>query len=151
MLGYELAQMEGLVITKVETALLDLFYWEEVRAGQYPEVVDQEEQYRCRNGDLLSVRRSIQPPFHEDSTLLLVRVVTNQSERVAQETLAHTLSAVRATLESTGNGILVIDWLGGIDRMSVFGFQDITQRVTRTMQVLKKCSHLVESERQRRI
>ena len=122
MLGYELAQLEGLAITEIETALLDLFYWEEVRSGQVQEVFDQEEQYRCRDGSLLAVRKSIQPLQHEGSTLLLVRAVTTQSEHVAQETLAHTLSALRATLESTGNGILVIDWRGKIDSMNrLFG------------------------------
>ena len=122
MLGYELSQLEGLAITEVETALADLFYWEEVRAGHCEEVFDQEEQYRCANGDLLAVRKSIQPLQHQGSTLLLVRAVTTQSEHVAQETLAHTLSALRATLESTGNGILVIDWRGKIDSMNrLFG------------------------------
>ena len=31
-----------------------------------------------------------------------------------EDTLARTTSQLRATLESTGNGILVIDWQGNI-------------------------------------
>ena len=41
-----------------------------------------------------------------------------QNERKVEDALAHTLSQLRATLESTGNGILVIDWQGSIASMN---------------------------------
>jgi len=41
-----------------------------------------------------------------------------RDERKAEEDLAQTLSQLRATLESTGNGILVIDWQGRIVNMN---------------------------------
>ncbi|MGP1614281.1 MAG: PAS domain-containing protein, partial [Pollutimonas bauzanensis] len=34
-LGYSLEQLQGLAITEVESALPDVFYWEDVRGGQY--------------------------------------------------------------------------------------------------------------------
>ena len=33
-LGYSLAQLQGLAITEIESALPDVFYWEDVRVGQ---------------------------------------------------------------------------------------------------------------------
>ena len=121
-LGYDPAQLKGLLITEVESALQDVFYWEDVRAGQSLEVQDQDDQYRCCNGDLLSVRKSIQLLTQEGEPWLLVRAVLTQSENVAQEALEHTMSELRATLESTSNGILVIDWQGKIDSMNrLFG------------------------------
>ena len=121
-LGYGPAQLQGLTITEVESALQDVFYWEDVRSGQYLEVQDQDDQYLCCNGDLLSVRKSIQVLEQDGVPLLLVRAVLTQSEHVAQDALQHTLSALRATLESTSNGILVIDWQGKIDSMNrLFG------------------------------
>ncbi len=117
-LGYELAPMQGLAITEVECALQSVFYWEEVRAGQRLEVLEQEEPYRLCSGELLNVRKSIQVLEHEGVTMLLVRAVPTQSEHVAQDALAHALSALRATLESTSNGILVIDVNGKIDSMN---------------------------------
>ena len=121
-LGYDPAQLKGLLITEVESALQDVFYWEDVRAGQSMEVQDQDDQYRCCNGDLLSVRKSIQLLTQEGEFWLLVRAVLTQSENVAQEALEHTMSELRATLESTSNGILVIDWQGKIDSMNrLFG------------------------------
>lgn len=117
-LGYEQAQLQGLLITEVESALQDLFYWEDVRSGQYLNVLDQEDKYRCCNGDLLSVRKSIELLEQGDVRLLLIRAVLTQNARIAQDALEHTLSALRATLESTSSAILVIDWTGKIDNMN---------------------------------
>ena len=121
-LGYDRAQLQGLPITEVESALQDVFYWEDVRAGQSLDVLDQDDQYRCCGGELLSVRKSIQVLEQSGERYLLVRAVLTQSEHVAQDALEHTLSELRATLESTSNGILVIDWNGKIDSMNrLFG------------------------------
>ncbi len=121
-LGYDAEELLGFTITEVESALPDVFYWDEVRNGQYLEVEDQESQYRRRNGDLLDVRKSIQLVEHGGVSMLFVRTVTTQSEHIAQDALASTLSQLRATLESTSNGILVIDWRGKIDSMNrLFG------------------------------
>jgi signal transduction histidine kinase len=121
-LGYPLEQLQGMQITEVESALQDVFYWEDVRSGQYLEVQNQEGQYLCASGDLLTVRKSIQLLQHEGAPLLLVLAVPTQNERQAEDALAHTLSQLRATLESTGNGILVIGWQGQIDSMNrLFG------------------------------
>lgn len=121
-LGYTPEQLQGLAITEIESALQDVFYWEDVRSGQYLEVQNQEGQYRCADGELLTVSKSVQLLAHEGMPLLLVHAVLTQSERKAQDALAHTLSQLRATLESTGNGILVIGWQGRIDSMNrLFG------------------------------
>jgi two-component system NtrC family sensor kinase len=48
--------------------------------------------------------------------------VQTRTERKVEDSLARTLSQLRATLESTGNGILVIGWQGRIDSMNrLFG------------------------------
>jgi len=121
-LGYTLEQLQGLAITEIESALQDVFYWEDVQNGQYLEVRGQEGQYRCADGELLKVSKSIHLLEHEGTPLLLVQAVQTQNERVTEDALAHTLSQLRATLESTGNGILVIDWQGRIDSMNrLFG------------------------------
>lgn len=121
-LGYSMAQLQGLPITEIESALQDVFYWEDVRSGQPQEVHDQDGEYRCANGDLLSVSKSIRHLQQDGTALLLVQAVLTQHERQAQDALAHTLSQLRATLESTGNGILVLNWQGRIDGMNrMFG------------------------------
>ena len=121
-LGYTPEQLKGLAITEIESSLPDVFYWEDVRSGQYLEVQEQDGQYRGCNGDLVSVRKSIVHLTHDGEPYLLVLAVPTLTERIAQDALAHTLSELRATLESTSNGILVIDWHGKLDSMNrVFG------------------------------
>ena len=121
-LGYSPERLLGMPITEIESALQDVFYWDDVRAGQYLEVQEQDGQYRDSNGDLISVRKSIAPLTHDGVPYLLVLAVPTLTERIAQDALAHTLSELRATLESTSNGILVIDWHGKLDSMNrVFG------------------------------
>jgi len=121
-LGYGIEQLQGLPITDIESALQDVFYWEDVRAGEIQEVHAQDGEYRCASGDMLCVSKTIQRVTHEGATLLLVLATVTQQQRQAQDALAHTLSQLRATLESTGNGILVLNWQGRIDGMNqLFG------------------------------
>jgi len=121
-LDYSLEQLQGLAITEIESALQDVFYWEDVRAGQYLEVQSQEGLYRRADGELLPVRKTIRLLNYQGAPLLLVQAAQTKQERRAEDALAHTLSQLRATLESTGNGILVIGWQGQIESMNrLFG------------------------------
>lgn len=49
---------------------------------------------------------------------MLVLATQAQGVRQVQDALAQTLSQLRATLESTGNGILVLDWHGELNSMN---------------------------------
>lgn len=121
-LGYGVEQLRGMPITDIESALQDVFYWEEVRSGLPQEVRGQDGEYRCASGDMLSVSKTIQRVSSGDAALLLVQATVTQQERQMQDALARTLSQLRATLESTGNGILVLNWQGRIDGMNqLFG------------------------------
>ena len=91
-LGYPLAQLQGMVITEVESALPDIFYWADVRAGEYLEVQSQEGQYLRADGELLRVSKSIKLLDHEGAPMLLVRSVLTQNELNTEDVLAHTLS-----------------------------------------------------------
>ncbi len=121
-LGYPPGQLQGLTVTDVETDLQDLFYWQDAQAGQCRPVVDQEAQYRNIRGELLPVRKSVVVITTGEQPMLLVRATPSESEHVAEEALAQTLSQLSATLESTGNGILVLDWHGKVNSMNrMFG------------------------------
>jgi PAS domain S-box-containing protein len=117
-LGYPAAQLAGMVITDIESDLQDVFYWEDVHDGNCLEIQNQETQYRRADGELLTVTKSIRRLEHDGATLLLVHASQTQSVRQVQDALAQTMSRLRATLESTGNGILVLDWLGKINSMN---------------------------------
>ncbi len=117
-LGYAEAELLGMKITGIESSLQDVFYWEDVGKGQLLEIASQEGLYQCANDAMLTVMKSIQVVHDSGQPMLLVQARAVQDERVMEDTLAQTLSQLRATLESTGNGILVVDWHGGIASMN---------------------------------
>ena len=117
-LGYTSQQLQGMLITDVESALQDVFYWEDVRAGQVAEVQNQESQYLRSDGELLTVNKSVHVLDQSGQKWLLVLATQAQGVREVQDALAQTLSQLRATLESTGNGILVLDWRGKVNGMN---------------------------------
>ena len=121
-LGYSMGQLKKVAITDIESALSDVFYWEDARAGRYQNIQNQEGLLRCRNGELITTTKNVQAVMAGERTLLLIQATPQEMEFMAENVLAKTLSQLRATLESTSNGILVIDWHGRIDSMNhVFG------------------------------
>ncbi len=117
-LGYSAEQLKGLPITDIESALQDVFYWEDVKNGLDQALDQQEGQYLSASGELLSVSKSIRRLPHNGRSLILVQATLTQDVQKLQDVLAQTLSQLRATLESTGNGILVVDWQGKINGMN---------------------------------
>jgi two-component system, NtrC family, sensor kinase len=117
-LGYREEQLPGMAITDIESSLPDVFYWEDVRNGLYQDIEAQEGEYRCANATMLTVAKSVRVIEHEGAPLLLVQARDIRHERQVEDVLEQTLSQLRATLESTGNGILVLDWQGKIASMN---------------------------------
>jgi len=117
-LGYSEEELRTRTITDIESSLQDVFYWEDVRHGQYQDIDDQEGLYQCADTSLLTVTKSVRQVDHDGTPLLLVRARDMHDERLVEDALEQTLSQLRATLESTGNGILVIDWQGKIASMN---------------------------------
>jgi two-component system NtrC family sensor kinase len=117
-LGYTEEQLLCMKITGIESSLQDVFYWEDVSRGQYLEIESQEGIYQCADDAMLTVMKSIRIVHDGDQPMLLVQARDVQHERAVEDTLAQTLSQLRATLESTGNGILVVDWQGQIASMN---------------------------------
>ncbi|WP_446811505.1 ATP-binding protein [Methylomonas sp. 2BW1-5-20] len=129
MLGYSEEALLTMAITNIESSLQDVFYWEDVRNGQYLDIETQDGLYQCADGSLLTVTKSVKVIHHEGNPLILIQARDVQNEHKAEDALAQILSQLRATLESTGNGILVIDWHGKIANMnrqfsSMWGISD---------------------------
>jgi PAS domain S-box-containing protein len=121
-LGYHVASLIGMPITEIESALQDVFYWEDVRSGNCQPIETQAGIFRTANQELLAVTKSARPVVHEGQSFILIQAMPTDQEERAENILAKTLSQLRATLESTSNGILVIDWQGRIDSMNhLFG------------------------------
>lgn len=114
-LGYQHDEMLNLTITDIECALSDVFFWEEVRSGGSPELLDAEGIYSTAEGEMLPIIKSVRQVA---PGWLVIRARSIGGERRAEEELAHVASQLRATLEATIDGILVIDQLQHITNMN---------------------------------
>ncbi len=117
-LGYTEEELLEKTILDVESSLQDVFYWEEVRGGQCSKIESQEGLYLCADGSMRSVTKSVKILEQRDQRWFLIQAREEHDDLGIEENLAHTTSQLRATLESTGNGILVIDWQGRIASMN---------------------------------
>ncbi|MEC5384501.1 ATP-binding protein [Uliginosibacterium sp. H3] len=116
-LGYKREELIGRPITEIECALADVFFWEEVRNGGNAEVTDVEGLYQCADGSTLTARKSVLRSQNFEGWLV-VRAHNIAAEKHAEEELAHTASQLRATLEATADGILMLDRNGDIANMN---------------------------------
>jgi PAS domain S-box-containing protein len=117
-LGYSEAALLDKTILDVESALQDVFYWEDVRNGQCTNIEAQEGLYLCADGSLHPATKSVRVIEQAGQRWLLIQARETFDEHRISDDLARTTSQLRATLESTGNGILVIDWQGRITSMN---------------------------------
>ena len=117
-LGYPGEALRAMSICDIESSLQDVFYWEDVRGGSYQDIAAQQGEYRCADGSIVTVMKSVRLIHDEGAPLLLVQARDTRHERQVEELLDRTLAQLRATLESTGSGILVLDWHGRITSMN---------------------------------
>jgi signal transduction histidine kinase/CheY-like chemotaxis protein len=118
LLGYLPADLEGHPITDFECALADIFYWEEVRQGAHGEVENVEGVYACADGTMLPVIKSIRRVRQDNCDWLVLRILDARERKRNEERLACLTAQLQATLEATGDGILVAGIDGNILNMN---------------------------------
>ncbi len=117
-LGYARHELIGLAITEIESALSDVFYWEDVRNGAMNEVMEVESLYRCADASLLPVSKTIAIERTGDHSWLVVRARDESRHKQMEQQLEEITSQLRSTLESTADGILVLSRDGRIASMN---------------------------------
>jgi signal transduction histidine kinase/CheY-like chemotaxis protein len=122
MLGYETSALVGRLVTEIETALVDVIYWQEVQEGASGEVMDVEGLYTCVDGSLLpvikSVRRMTLNDASGDRALLVLRASDARDRKHGEATLNELTAQLRAALEAIWEGILVVNTAGDIVNMN---------------------------------
>ncbi|MEK7738180.1 MAG: PAS domain S-box protein, partial [Pseudomonadota bacterium] len=113
-LGYTTEKLIGRPITEIESALQDVFYWNAVGAGNLDELNNAEGLYACADGSLFSVDKSVRVVETAEGRLLAIRARDAHARERADAELASASSLLAATLESTAEGILVLDLDGRI-------------------------------------
>ncbi|WP_374502222.1 PAS domain S-box protein, partial [Zoogloea sp.] len=114
LLGHPADALVGMSITDIECALADLFFWEEVRAGGTIKEQVMEGLYRRADDGLLAASKSVR----RIPEGILVRATDIGAQKRAEDELAQMASRLRATLEATADGILVLDRDGRVVNMN---------------------------------
>lgn len=121
LLGYRREEIVGRPIADIECSLSDVFFWEEVRQGSLAEVQGTEGAYLCADGQTILASKTISRIDGEnggEAGWLIVRAEPLDIRHRTEDELAYVTSRLRATLEATADGILLIDREGCIVNMN---------------------------------
>lgn len=115
LMGLSFEELVGTPAVDHMPAPEDMFFWEDVAAGTAYSI-HSDTLLRCANGLVIPVERKVSRvvPEGADSPLFMVSLRDLRSQRQIEEELESRVAEMRATLESTGDGILVTDTSGAI-------------------------------------
>ena len=92
----------------------DLFFWEDVAAGRTDHILSDTLLRRADGSTLHVARRVSRVWLSKTETCYIVSVLDQSEQRRAEELLEQIIAELRATLESTADGILATDMDGAI-------------------------------------
>lgn len=108
------AELEGAAVIELHASPQDQFFWHDMAAGRL-EGIHSETLLRRSDGSTVLVERRATPVDLGDGELVcLVAMQDKSQEHRIQQQLEQLLAELRATLESSADGILVCDMYGGI-------------------------------------
>ncbi len=113
-LGYTRAELLDANMSDVECALSDMFFWDDM---QEREQATADSTYRCADGTLLEVSKQVTRVSINPLLFTVCASPTGQQHKAAND-LNIMGSHLRATLEATANGILLVDTEGAILNMN---------------------------------
>ncbi|MBL0124373.1 MAG: PAS domain S-box protein [Betaproteobacteria bacterium] len=118
LLGYRREDLLGRPITDIECSLADAYFWEEVLKGNPSGAKHAEGSYRCANGGILPATKNVSRVTSGGKGWMVVCAEPLDSGPRIENQLASVASLLRATLEATADGILLIDRAGRIVNMN---------------------------------
>ncbi len=114
LLGAGPGALVGKPVVDVTTSPEDIFFWEEVASGLSQQILSDILLTRS-DGSTVQVTRRVSAAHLEDGPNLYVLALHDRTEEIRVEgELEQLLAELRATLESTADGILVLDMEGAI-------------------------------------
>ncbi|HZX30663.1 MAG TPA: EAL domain-containing protein [Rhodocyclaceae bacterium] len=113
-LGTEAENLVGRPVSDLAATPEDMFFWEDIAAGRSEEILSAT-MLRRFDGSILHVDRRVSRVMLDGRRLVYVVGINDQSERRrVEDELEKIVAELRATLESTADGILVVDLDNGI-------------------------------------
>ncbi|TVT50166.1 MAG: PAS domain-containing protein [Denitromonas halophila] len=113
-LGYSVKALAGTPIIALARGLADVCFWNEVQAGGAGKLTDAEGLYQCADGSSLAVVQSIARA--EDA--LVVRAREVDAAPSSDAPFGDSSAQLRAILEASADGILMLDQAGGVVGMN---------------------------------
>ena len=115
LMGLPAAELIGKPVVELTATPEDMFFWEDVAAG-LAHSIHSNTLVRCADGVAVPVERKVSRINGEggDGPMFLVGLRDLRPQRQVEDELETRLAEMRATLESTGDGILVLDQDGKV-------------------------------------
>jgi PAS domain S-box-containing protein len=117
-LGYSREALLGRPITDIECSLADTHFWEEARRRGGAAARNAESGYLRADGEILPTSRTVTRVAVEGRHWLVIHAEPLRSGRRLEDRMPSAPSLLRATLEATADGILLIDRNGAIVNMN---------------------------------
>lgn len=114
LVGVPCEEFVGKPVVELTNTPEDLFFWEDVAAGLADRIVS-ESLLRCADGVAIAVERKVSRIWlAPDQPMFMVCMRDLRDQRSTEEQLENRMSELRATLESSGDGILVLNMAGDV-------------------------------------
>ena len=114
LVGMERSDFIGKPVVELMASPEDLYFWEDVAAG-HAGTIFSDSLLRCSDGIAIPVERKVSRVWlNPGEPVFLVGVRDLRQQRQTEEQLENRMAELRATVESTGDGILVTDTTGAV-------------------------------------
>lgn len=114
LVGLSAADFLNKPVVEMTNSPEDLFFWEDVAAGLADNILS-ESLLRCADGIAIPVERKVSRVWlNPQEPVYLVGLRDLRQQRQTEEQLETRMAELRATLESTGDGVLVVDVTGRV-------------------------------------
>ena len=115
-LGYAPGQLVGRAVGELECALSDMFFWDEIRTSSNP--VTTLSSFMKADGDVIEVLKTVHRVGEQDGYFAVSAIVQTSNPEPAALVASDISSHLKATLEATADGILLVDNDGAILNMN---------------------------------
>lgn len=113
LLGYLSKDLIGHPVTDFACTPEDMFFWDDVASGGEA-LIESETLVVHADGSLIPVVRRVSQVVMNHSSVFLVTFRDYSEQRKMESSLERSIAELRATLESTADGILVVDMKGNV-------------------------------------
>jgi len=117
-LSYAEDTLIGMPITDVDCGLVSVVFWDDVQHGANGEVENVYGDFLCEGGEEWPISKKVKRVEYQEREWFIVQINDVSEAKRSQETLSQLSAQLKATLEATGDGILVIDSKGQIINMN---------------------------------